>query len=76
MNLAGPAAQAILTQLTDLDLADFPYLAVREVKVAGVPAILMRVGFVGEWGCEIHVPADAGVAVWDTLMKIGENDNI
>ena len=76
MNLAGPAAQAILTQLTDLDLADFPYLAVREVKVAGVPAILMRVGFVGEWGCEIHVPADAGVAVWDAVMQAGENDNI
>lgn len=73
VNLAGPTAQAILTQLTDLDLAHLPYLAVRETEVAGVPALLMRVGFVGEWGCEIHVAADRGIALWDALIHAGVN---
>ena len=41
-----------------------PYLAVREAEVAGIPARLMRVGFVGEWGYEIHVPANSGGALW------------
>jgi sarcosine oxidase subunit alpha len=75
MNLAGPRARAVLAGLTDVDLS-FPYLAVREGSVAGVPARLMRVGFVGEWGVEIHVPAEHGAAVWDALMAAGQPHGI
>ncbi|MBW8370464.1 MAG: FAD-dependent oxidoreductase [Thiobacillus sp.] len=75
MNLAGPKARAVLAGLTDVDLS-FPYLAVREGTVAGVPARLMRVGFVGEWGVEIHVPAEHGAAVWDALMAAGQAHGI
>ena len=35
----------------------FPYLGVRTGTVAGIPARLLRVGFVGELGYEIHMPA-------------------
>ena len=75
MNLAGPKARAVLAGLTDVDLS-FPYLAVREGSVAGVPARLMRVGFVGEWGVEIHVPAEHGAVVWDALMAAGKPHGI
>jgi len=73
LNLAGPHARAVLAKLTTLDLsADaFPYLAVREAEVAGIRARLLRVGFVGEWGYEIHVPANEGIALWDALMAAG-----
>ncbi len=73
MNLAGPASRAVLAQLTDMDLSSqaFPYLAVRSGTVAGIPARLMRVGFVGEWGYEIHVPAEYGPTLWDALMQAG-----
>ncbi len=43
----------------------------REGKVAGVPARLLRVGFVGELGYEIHVPANAGLEVWNRLQAAG-----
>ncbi len=74
VNLAGPHCRAALQPLTDLDLSNeqFPYLACRSGQVAGIPARLMRVGFVGEWGFEIHVPAEFGPALWDALMKAGE----
>ena len=36
----------------------------------------MRVGFVGEWGYEIHVAAEHGPALWDALMKAGEAHGI
>jgi len=73
INLAGLYARDVLAKLTDLDLSStaFPYLAVREAAVAGIPAILMRVGFVGEWGYEIHVAAESAAAVWDALLKAG-----
>lgn len=75
MNVAGPRAKSVLAPLTDVDLS-FPYLAVREGRVAGVPARLMRVGFVGEWGVEIHVAAEHGAAVWDALMAAGKEHGI
>jgi sarcosine oxidase subunit alpha len=36
----------------------------------------MRVGFVGELGYEIHVPAGYGEALWDALMEAGEPEAI
>jgi sarcosine oxidase subunit alpha len=75
MNLAGPRAKAVLAGLTDVDLS-LPYLAVREGNVCGVKARLMRVGFVGEWGVEIHVPAEHGAAVWDALVAAGKPHGI
>lgn len=73
VNLAGPESRRVLQGLTDLNLdqASFPYLAVRKGTVAGIPARLMRVGFVGELGYEIHLPAEYGFHVWEELMRAG-----
>ncbi|HEX7379383.1 MAG TPA: glycine cleavage T C-terminal barrel domain-containing protein, partial [Pirellulales bacterium] len=73
MNLAGPYAPALLAALTDLDLSDsgFPYLALREAEVLGAACRLLRTGFVGEVGYEIHVPARSAAHVWDGLMRAG-----
>jgi sarcosine oxidase subunit alpha len=62
------------TLCTDIDLspAAFPYLAVRTATVAGVPCRLLRVGFVGELGYEIHMPAHFGEHVWDAIMESGK----
>ena len=51
-------------------------MGVRIGHVAGVSARLLRVGFVGELGFEIHVPASRGEALWDALMTAGEEFNI
>ncbi|WP_417225471.1 2Fe-2S iron-sulfur cluster-binding protein [Amphritea sp.] len=75
VNLAGPDSRKVLEQLvSDVDLSPegFPYLAYREGKVADIPARLLRVGFVGELGYEIHVPARYGEALWDALMAAGK----
>ena len=51
-------------------------MACRQADVAGVTALLMRIGFVGETGWEIHVPAECGEQVWDALMAAGEEFQI
>ena len=43
----------------------------RPGRVAGVPCRLLRIGFVGETGWEIHYPADAGTYLWDRLLAAG-----
>lgn len=73
VNVAGPRAREVVQPLTDLDLSPsaFRYLAAGNGVVAGVPALLLRIGFVGELGYEIHYPAEYGEHVWDALMESG-----
>ena len=70
-NFAGPSSRAALQPLTDIDLSEpeFPALGARQGLVAGVPARVVRAGFVSSLGFEIHVPFHAGAVVWDALMK-------
>jgi sarcosine oxidase subunit alpha len=72
-NFAGPKSREILQPLTDIDLRDeaFPYLTVRSGQVAGVAARLMRIGFVGELGYEIHLATGDGPSVWQALYSAG-----
>src|SRR5262249_32746946 len=50
MNVAGPRARDALARLTDSDLANeaLRYLDAKELRVAGVPCLALRIGFVGE----------------------------
>jgi len=77
-NLAGPAARSVLHEHTALDLSDeaFPYLGIREALVAGAPCRIMRVGFVGELGYEIHLPAAYAVDLWRALLASGSRFQI
>lgn len=74
INLAGPNSRAILARIcegTDLSGEVFPFMNGRTAKVAGIPARLLRIGYVGELGYEIHVPTSYGIHVWDALMESG-----
>jgi len=69
-NFAGPLSREILQPLTGVALDDsaFPFLAARVGEVAGLQARLMRVGFVGELGYEIHVAAGVASSLWQALV--------
>jgi sarcosine oxidase subunit alpha len=73
MNLAGPRAREVLGPLTPLDLSNaaFPYLGFREAEVAGVPCRLLRIGFVGELGYEIHCASAQAWHLWEALLEAG-----
>ncbi|MCW3046391.1 MAG: aminomethyltransferase [Solirubrobacterales bacterium] len=73
MNLAGPQARGVLTGLTDLDCSAeaFKYLDARHAEIAGVPCMLLRIGFVGELGYEIHCPSVNAEHVWDAIVRAG-----
>jgi sarcosine oxidase subunit alpha len=79
VNLAGPLSRQVLQGLSgtiDWSAEAFPYMGVREGDLAGIPVRAMRVGFVGELGYEIHVPASYGAALWDVLMAAGKPHGI
>jgi len=78
VNVAGPDARRVMERLTDVDVSGVavPYLSVSRMAVADVPSIVLRVGFVGELGYEIHAPSMYGEHVWDTIMEAGEDLHI
>ena len=73
MNLAGPRAREALSALTGADVSNeaFRYLDAKEIDVAGVPCLALRLGFVGELGYELHCPATAAEHLWDALVEAG-----
>jgi sarcosine oxidase, subunit alpha len=75
LNVAGPRARDLLGRLTDLDVSNegISYLDARQGQVAGVPCLVLRIGFVGELGYELHFPTPYGEYMWDTLLESGED---
>ncbi len=79
INIAGPNARKVLQKVCpDIDLSNtaFPFLGFREGHIAAIPARVIRIGFVGELAFEIHVPQHNGEALWDALMKAGDEQDI
>ena len=75
VNLAGPRAREALGRLVedadDVAADEFRYLDAKELAVAGVPTLALRIGFVGELGYELHFPSPAGEHLWDALVAEG-----
>jgi aminomethyltransferase len=69
--LQGPKAEAILSGLTDIALADLVYYNFCEGVVAGVEMIISRTGYTGEDGFELYLPASSAVKIWQALMTAG-----
>lgn len=78
VNVAGPKARDVLKKLTDIDVSQrvFKYMDCAQGEVAGVPALLMRIGFVGETGWEIHFPACFAEYFWDQALTAGREFGI
>ncbi len=77
-NLAGPASREILSGLTELDCSNdsFSYLDGKRAHIAGVPCLLLRIGFVGELGYELHCPAALAEHLWDAVLAAGQDHGI
>jgi len=58
--LQGPRAEAVLSGFTELDLSSVRYYRFAEGSVAGYPATVARMGYTGEDGFEILLPAEGG----------------
>ncbi|MCY4054147.1 MAG: FAD-dependent oxidoreductase [Hyphomicrobiales bacterium] len=72
--LAGPNARDVLASAgaTFLGNDDFPWLSLRHGEVAGVANVrLMRVGYSGELGWELHIPIKDMPQIHAALVKDG-----
>ena len=55
--LQGPAAEAILQPLVDVELAPMGFYWFEEGHVDGIPGVISRTGYTGEAGFELYLPS-------------------
>ncbi|MBN1147080.1 MAG: FAD-dependent oxidoreductase [Anaerolineales bacterium] len=78
LGLWGPKARTILQKATNADLSNeaFPYMTARRITVGDVPALALRVTYVGELGWEFYCPIEYGLRLWDTLWEAGASEGM
>ncbi len=73
IGLWGPRARDLLIRVCDDDLSNegFPYMSAKRITIGEVPALALRISYVGELGWEIYAPSELGLYLWDTLWEAG-----
>ena len=77
--ICGPRAREVMQALqTDIDLSpdQFPFMAMRDARVAGIDARICRVSFTGELSFEINVRSRHALALWESIMHSGRDFDI
>lgn len=75
ISVQGPNSRALLQDLCADDLSNtaLPYYDFRaDVTIAGIPMQISRLGFTGELGYELLLPASKTPDLWVALTSIGE----
>jgi len=71
----GPNARTALQKVVEdpdaLEPENFPFAAIRPVRIAGSDVTAFRISYVGEQGWELHMAYEDGLAVWDALRATG-----
>lgn len=71
----GPNARTNLQKIVEdpdaLLPENFPFAAIRPIRIAGKAVTAFRISYVGEQGWELHMAYEDGLAVWDALRSTG-----
>jgi aminomethyltransferase len=65
----GPRALEIARPLAEVDAARLRYYWGAETEISGGVGVVSRTGYTGEDGCELVVPAEAALEVWEKLVS-------
>jgi glycine cleavage system T protein len=78
LGLWGPKARRILEKVTQDNVSNeaFPYMTAQRITIGDVPALAMRVTYVGELGWEFYCPTEYGLRLWDTLWEAGQPESM
>ena len=78
LTIAGPNARSILASLTRTDVSHdaFKFMAVKQMDIGMVPALVGRVSYTGDLGYEIWVKPEYQRRLFDDLMAAGAAHNI
>ena len=74
--VSGPRARELLGRLKiNIDFSDkvLPHMTIATGTIDDIPIRVLRAGFTGELSYELNIPADRGAALWNALLRLGED---
>jgi sarcosine oxidase, subunit alpha len=78
INVAGPNASKVLSNLVSLDISDaaFPMGSAQTSEILGVPVRIIRAGFVAKQAYEIYMNTAHALNIWNALLDAGKSEGI
>jgi dimethylglycine dehydrogenase len=72
-NVAGPKSRELLSRLSQADFStdNWKFMRSKQITVAGIDAIAIRVSFTGDLGWEIYVPEAEQLKLYEALLDTG-----
>lgn len=71
LDVQGPKARALLNEALSTRMPDMRYFHISEVELLGLPCVVSRTGYTGEFGYELYLPIDECVRFWRALLAPG-----
>lgn len=71
LDVQGPLARAAVETAFACRLPDLGYFCCAEIELGGVPTLISRTGYTGEFGYELYFPAGQAEPFWDRLTQAG-----
>lgn len=74
-NVAGPKSRELLQRLTNADLStpEFRFMRSKQIEVAGVKCVAIRVSFTGDLGWELHCAQSDQVQLYTALLQAADD---
>lgn len=72
LDIQGPCARLSVEAALGQAMPLLGYFHFQEITIQGVPCLLSRTGYTGEFGYELYVPANEVPRFWSLLLKPGQ----
>ncbi len=78
LGVMGPRSRELLGELTAADLSDgaAPFGSARDIEIAGVPVLALRMSYVGGLGWELYVAAADATRLYDAILAAGQRHGL
>ncbi len=70
LDLQGPQTPSLVERAFGRPLPPLKFFRFAEVEWDGIPILISRTGYTGEWGVELYFPAGEAGTFWDRLLDV------
>lgn len=71
LDVQGPQSKRVLEKAFGMAWPELGYFKFTTVKIGGMPMVVSRTGYTGEWGYELYFNEAKAGEVWDRLLGAG-----